>query len=166
LLVAASSGNPELVKALIGAGAKVDLRRHGAWDGDTPLYIAASRGHSAVVQVLVEAGANVNVRRGALGTDVHVLFWASSNGDVGTVAQLLVNGATVERRDLFAAIAGGHVEVVHRLLQAGADPRWSSQEFRDVLEAAEHSPEPTRQKMIAAVALFLPRSAAGRRGGR
>lgn len=155
LLIAATNGRADLVEALIAGGAKVDLRRRGSWDEETPLYAAAAHGFTSVVRLLIDAGANPNVRRGANGADVHALYWAASKGDTGTVTLLLVNGATVEQRDLFAAVAGGHLHVVQRLLQVGADPRWSSSQFKDVLEAAHHSPEPTRAKMVALVRMFL-----------
>ena len=49
LLDAASSGDLELVRRLLGAGAAVDSARD---DGSTPLLLAEERGHKEVAKLL------------------------------------------------------------------------------------------------------------------
>lgn len=56
---AAKSGNLNLVKALLDAGAVIDSRDRG---GRTPLMWAASRGNKEVLELLIERGADVNAR--------------------------------------------------------------------------------------------------------
>ena len=54
---AAIRGDEAVVRALIEAGADVNLARG---IGATPLYIAAHNGQEAVVRALIELGADVN----------------------------------------------------------------------------------------------------------
>jgi ankyrin repeat protein len=57
LHMAAESGNVEVAKALLGAGAKVAATtRIGAY---TPLHIASAGAHTAVVEALIAGGADV-----------------------------------------------------------------------------------------------------------
>ena len=59
LHVASRNGHTEIVRRLIEAGAKVNIKDD---DGDTPLLLAARSGSAEVVQLLIEAGADVTVR--------------------------------------------------------------------------------------------------------
>jgi ankyrin repeat protein len=59
LLEAASRPRPQIVRALIEAGAYVNARTSG---GYTPLIIAAGRGYTESVRLLLAAGANVEAR--------------------------------------------------------------------------------------------------------
>jgi ankyrin repeat protein len=53
---------PEVLKALIAAGAKVDLQiEHFGLKSCTALYAAAQNGYAESVKVLIKAGANVNI---------------------------------------------------------------------------------------------------------
>jgi len=54
---AAAYGRVDLIKELIGKGAKVDSRNHYQ---DTPLHWAAIKNHPSVAKVLIENGADVN----------------------------------------------------------------------------------------------------------
>ncbi|RJF95635.1 protein kinase domain-containing protein [Noviherbaspirillum saxi] len=56
------SGNVEVIKALIAAGAVVDHRDEG---GNTPLMSAAVQGYILAVEALIAAGADVNRRSNA-----------------------------------------------------------------------------------------------------
>lgn len=123
LIAATRHADGALVEMLLSSGADVNLRQHANWSDLTPLMIAAAGGHTAVAHQLLTAGANVNARSGVDGAGPTALFWAGSNGHVGVVARLLASGATIAPRDLLAAISAGQVEVVDRLLKAGADPR-------------------------------------------
>lgn len=54
---AAEMGRPEIIAALLAAGARVDPRSD---DGKTPLHLAAMNGHTEAVKALLAAGADVN----------------------------------------------------------------------------------------------------------
>ena len=60
LMTAARTGQPEVVKLLLDAGADLNAREH--WFGETALMWAAAENHAEAVRVLVEAGADVNAR--------------------------------------------------------------------------------------------------------
>jgi ankyrin repeat protein len=53
-MLAAKKGHLEIVKALLAAGADVNVRTTG---GVTALFVAESGGHTAVVEILRKAGA-------------------------------------------------------------------------------------------------------------
>ena len=55
---AAKNGHTETVRALIAAGANVDLANILKW---TPLHLAAFNGHTDVVKVFINAGAAANL---------------------------------------------------------------------------------------------------------
>ena len=59
LHVASRNGNTEIVRRLIEAGAKVNIKDDG---GDTPLLLAARSGSAKVVKVLIKAGADVTAQ--------------------------------------------------------------------------------------------------------
>lgn len=61
LLVGADVGHPEIMTALIEAGANPNCRNPG---GETPLYTAAHRGHLGAVKVLLRYGADPLLARG------------------------------------------------------------------------------------------------------
>jgi ankyrin repeat protein len=54
LFVAAQKGHEPVVRALLEAGADINIARN---DGATPLYIAAQKGHAAIVTMLRDSGA-------------------------------------------------------------------------------------------------------------
>jgi hypothetical protein len=59
LHLAALANDPELIRALLAAGGRVDART-GA--GQTPLWLACNGGHLAAAQALLAAGADPNAR--------------------------------------------------------------------------------------------------------
>ena len=59
LMEAAHHGHIDIVRTLVKAKAKVDVRNNRL---DTALTEAAAIGHSETVQILLDAGANVNSR--------------------------------------------------------------------------------------------------------
>ena len=59
-VAAPARGRVEMVKALLGAGARTDIR--GRKNGWTPLHLAAIRGHAQVAKILLAAGADRRVR--------------------------------------------------------------------------------------------------------
>lgn len=93
---AAWPGNVEVVKTLLKAGADPNMVGNGT---RSALFDAAVHGHARVVQVLLQAGAHVE---------------AATLGNRGSSE---VEGVT----PLIAAAEGGHLDVVHLLVDAGAD---------------------------------------------
>ena len=130
ILVAAYNMKPDVVNALLDAGAPVDIFEASvlgkvdriqeilkasparvsehAPDGFTPVALAAFFGQPAAVKVLIAAGADVN---------------AAAKNPLKVAA-------------LHAAVAGGKLEIVRALLEAGADPNAQQQAgFRPIHEA-------------------------------
>jgi uncharacterized protein len=156
LLIAARQGDIDIARALIAAGADVNLRQHGtgSWEGLTPIMAAAGSDRTDLLRLLIEHGGNLNRRTGLDGTGPTALYWASTYGRIGPVSLLLAEGASIEPRDLQTAISEGHSEIARRLLEAGADPWWRFSTGATVLEQAQRSPVQSRAKMVALVRLF------------
>lgn len=123
LLWATARADSEMMRVLIEAGASVDRpNRYGV----TPLLQAARAGDADLVEQLLAAGARVD-RAHPLGQTP--LIAAAHTGVVASVTALLKRGADVNAADtaqqqtaLMWAAAEGHLEVVDRLLDAGAKP--------------------------------------------
>lgn len=118
---AIKQGDVERVLALINSDKTVlhATTSLGGW-----LHLAASEGQLEVVKCLVMSGADINARGGVF--DGSALNLAASKGYIETVKYLLSHGAEVdvsepERNPLFAAIYGGHLEVVKLLVDSGID---------------------------------------------
>ncbi len=121
LLAAAAQGNVALIKSLIAAGEKIDIRDA---QGRTPLHVAAFHAHHDAMRALVAAGADPN----ALENDRYdIVTIAAVANDVPTLDLSLALGASAgnvtSRYDGTALIAAahlGHTEVVRALIEAGA----------------------------------------------
>ena len=90
--------------------------------GDTPLHIVCGWGDTEAVDALIEAGADVN----AIGE--------------------------AKMTPLFSAVMGNSVEVVQRLLEAGANPLVKNEDGRIVLDFAQNVKDesnPDSAKLIA-----------------
>ena len=130
LLVAAYNMKPDVVKVLLDLGAPVDIFEASvlgkvdriqeilkasparvsehAPDGFTPVALAAFFGQPAAVKALIAAGADVN---------------AAAKNPLKVAA-------------LHAAVAGGKLEIVRTILEAGGDPNAQQQQgFRPIHEA-------------------------------
>jgi ankyrin repeat protein len=123
----------DAARLLVGAGANLDVtNRHGA----TPLWIAASLGHPEIASVLLNAGADVNA--------------PAVSGEPPLVAA--EHGADVHARStggmtpLLFAVRQNEIELVRRLLAAGAD-------VNDVAEARSEDPSTRSQTGNAMSAL-------------
>jgi ankyrin repeat protein len=86
---AASSGNAEVVRALLDAGA--DAKALATPDGETVLMTAARAGNVEAVRVLLDRGADVNATERYKGQTA--LMWAAAERHAGVVKLLLERGA-------------------------------------------------------------------------
>jgi ankyrin repeat protein len=144
ILVAAYNMKPDVVSALIELGAPVDLFEASvlgkvdriqeilkgsparvsehAPDGFTPVALAAFFGQPAAVKALIAAGADVNA--------------AAKNG--------------LKVAALHAAVAGGKLEIVKAVLEAGGDPNAQQQAgFRAIHEAGIKANRPLAELLLA-----------------
>lgn len=123
LLWAAHNSYIEIARALVAAGAKVDVpNRYGI----TPLLDASRAGDAEMMALLLKAGADPKRAHPEGETP---LMAASRAGSVPAVRLLLDRGVDVNATDAFQqesalmwASAEGHLDVVDRLLKAGANP--------------------------------------------
>ena len=124
---AAAKGQDEVVRLLLSAGAKVNLRSHQSkFDpkGKTPLFQASHSGHSEVVRLLLAAQADQNQ---ACGVEALTPLHAAVRSNHLGVARLLLgaaadtNKACGEETPLIAAISRSHTEMVQLLLENGVD---------------------------------------------
>ncbi len=91
----------------------------GSW-----LHVASSAGRLEIVEALLSLGANINLRSGIFGAAP--INEAASKGHLQVVQALVRHGSELdvnepERNPLFAAIYGGHPEIVRFLLASGID---------------------------------------------
>ena len=129
LMVAAELGHSDCVKALLEAGAIVDMKefynaRLDGYSGDTALIKAAKKGRDKCVVYLIEAGADVNVRtRGGYTALMH----ASRNHFPESVAVLINAGADVNMTNrerysaLILAVKSDSTTTVDYVIAAKAD---------------------------------------------
>ena len=90
LFCAARTGQPRLVGALLGAGAKVEAKGPG---GATALIAAAGAGHADVCAALLEAGAKVGAATARGATPMHA---AALGGHEAVLTLLLAAGADAD----------------------------------------------------------------------
>jgi serine/threonine-protein phosphatase 6 regulatory ankyrin repeat subunit B len=121
---AALNGHLAVVRALVEHDAT--LINLPGFAGRTALIVAATKGHDEAAAWLLEHGADV-----LLHTDngARALDMAAEGGRLALVQMMLERDATlldmpgyVGRTALYAAVCGGHAELVKRLLERGADP--------------------------------------------
>ena len=116
-------GKTECARALIGAGAGVDVYSRNDLHVH-PLHSAAAGRHHEVCRLLIAAGADVNARQRRDFTPLHA---AAQHGDVELVELFLSAGADplarTETGDTPAdtAAAAGHTDVAHRLREVAAE---------------------------------------------
>ena len=91
---AAFFGQPEVVKALLAAGAEVNAASRESMKV-TPLASAAAAKQTEIARGLIEHGANVNARAASGHIPLHE---ASANGNVELVKLLIENGANVNAK--------------------------------------------------------------------
>ncbi len=119
LHIAAASYQPDVVQALLKAGAKVDFETvYG-----TPLAFAAMSGNAMGAETLLQKGAKVNTKRSDSTT---VLMMAANSGSPEIIAELLKRKANVNAKNdagstaLSFAARNGNVAAGDLLLKGGA----------------------------------------------
>lgn len=134
VFMAACSGQPEMIRILVGAGADPDAARGEGVPkdtekrlgraGDTPLVGAVSRGGLGCVRVLLEVGADVNKADSSDAAPIHHVV---GKGLTEIVRVLAEAGADLNRENgdrstpLSMAILTDTLEMVEVLVAAGAD---------------------------------------------
>lgn len=113
---AAAQGDLGTLQKLVDQGADVNQKQT---DGATPLILAAQKNHMPLVRYLVECKADTACATKVGGT---ALNRAAENGNDEMVAFLLDHGTPIGNLALIVAAREGHLPIVERLIQAGADP--------------------------------------------
>jgi len=131
--------NIEIVKALLGAGANVNVR---TLSGDTPLIDVARDGNEDVAKLLLENGANVNAAKENGAT---ALMGAANNGHMGLAKILLDAKAEVNAANkygetaLMKAANSGNMNLIKILLDAKAEVNAANKHGETVLMMAANS---------------------------
>ena len=140
LAAAVISGRPELVSALIAAGASVRTLLRGTW---TALDLAVVKNQLAIARMLVQAKAPAC---SAMEPDGGPLHLAAFLGNSALVQLMLTNGASVSApapssgyTPLHWAAQEGHAEVVRLLLARGADPKTNARTGAWAIDLADPS---------------------------
>ena len=157
LLLAAASGNAEVVSLLLDAAADVEASLPedgtvGPWHaasqystshvevGAPPLWHASHAGHLSVVRLLLAAGADPNSRRQKVSAGT-ALMVATQRNHTEVLDELLAHGAEPDVRTeadaittLMAAVASGSVAMVKSLINMGANPQVQSKDGRTARE--------------------------------
>jgi ankyrin repeat protein len=149
MYAAAHNSNPEVIVALIKAGAQVNdcvtnIYNHDFW---TPLTIALkNKANVGVINALLNGGASVTDRRQDMEGDTPLLLAVGIQSSVDIVNALIQAGSSVNIRDsnagdtplLLAVLNDADVEVVKSLIKAGALVNASDNNGLTPLKAAKY----------------------------
>ncbi len=121
LHLAAGTGNPDLVRVLIEAGADVGAKDDSTWS--TPLHMAAMQNNDpAVVELLISSGADVDAVNKVGRTPLMI---AARMGSTQVIRSLLAHGAATDAEDFrrrsvmcYAAMSGEDA-IVRLIYQKG-----------------------------------------------
>eukprot|EP00903_Cladosiphon_okamuranus_P016883 g15565.t1 len=117
LMSAASHGHAQACKVLLDAGAPLHTK---ASSGGTALMFAAAAGYTDVVTLLLERGAEVNATVEASEAYKNNLLKSKEGDDDSSAGvETHTDGVT----SLMVAAVGGHMDVMHALVEGGADVR-------------------------------------------
>ena len=120
LIDAVLAGDFEAVKALIDAGADLNIQDD---DGDTPLHWAAD-GYTDIARALIDAGADLNIQDDDGWTPLH---WVAGSGYTDIARALIDAGADLNIQDddgwtpLHQVAFNGHADIARLLIDAGAN---------------------------------------------
>lgn len=123
LLIAADQQHHDMVDLLLESGAMVDATDQA---GNTALHHAARRNHTQLVSLLVSKGASVDLKNRVGHTPWQTIGHLQSHHAVSRL--LIDSNADTNTRDwegvstLYVAAAGGHIQDMRVLLEAGTDP--------------------------------------------
>ncbi|MBX3118548.1 MAG: ankyrin repeat domain-containing protein [Fimbriimonadaceae bacterium] len=147
LHIASASFQPEVMQALIAAGAKPDLDTiYG-----TPLAFAAMSGNMPGAGILLSHGAKVNSVRQDGYT---VLMMAANSGSPELVAELIKRKADINAKSASGSTAliytarSGHMDAAKELLEAGASIEAADEEGQTALMTAAMSGHADYVKML------------------
>jgi len=167
LMIAARSGNPEVLRLLIEHGAKVDAVE--SRKGQDALMWAAAEGHADAVEVLLKAGARPNTTsKGGFSP----LIFAAAKGDFKTTDRLLAAGADVNysvpagMNALLIAMAGRNPKLAELLIAKGADPAAKDRNGSTLLHSAAQLGDVQMMKGLLARGLDVNAKTAKSQGGR
>jgi uncharacterized protein len=151
LVVALKRERPDIARALIEAGADVNL---AALNGVTPLMAAAFGGHVDIAKLLLDRGARVDaldrLRKNAM-------TYAAGEGRTNVVALLLSRGVdpnAVYANDLTAlmwAAGFGRAATVKALLDAGARADLRDDRGKSALDMAREQNHQETARLLATV---------------
>jgi len=127
LEIAALSKRTGAADALLNAGAKVDTADKA---GNTALHVASSQGELDLVKILLAKGANPNVKSIKIEAGPGR---GNGGGGGGFFRQI------GEQTPLLLAAKTNHLDVMHALVAAGADPKLKAQDGSTLLMAAASS---------------------------
>jgi ankyrin repeat protein len=156
LIFAAAQGDAKGVAGLLAAGANIN---YAVPAGANALSIAVSARKAGVVDVLLSKGADVKFKDR---TGTSLLHTAAQLGDLEIVKKLCEKGADVnaktnttqaltgrgggpfrapagEQTPLMLAARTNHLDAMHALVNAGADPKLKAQDGSTLLMAAANS---------------------------
>jgi ankyrin repeat protein len=143
LMLAASNGHIDVVKALIQEGANINLQDNG---GRTALDLALKKNHTAIVDFLLKRVA---------AADKESLIKAATSGDIERVKVLIAAGADVDFQRvingftaLIYAAQKGYTHIVEALLRAGANVNAKNKNGHTALMRAAEKDNPAIIEML------------------
>jgi uncharacterized protein len=175
LITAASSGDADVARALIKAGADIDAISapdSGGVPSSTALDHAAVFGMTEVIDVLVGAGARIDslelaaaagdvsawpLRRFTIQSRIRALVFAADHQRLTVIDQLIEAGTPVNEADaewrrlpLHTAAGNGRPASVRRLLAHGADPNLRDPQLKATpLEESQRESSPAHREVEA-----------------
>jgi len=137
MIAAGFNQNPNVISALLKAGAKIDDHAHG---NVTPIMYAAFNQNPQVASVLIKAGANVNATEWDGETPLMVA--AGYNRNPLVISTLLKAGAKIDQRDsrgmtaLMFASQNPNPAIITELIKAGANGQLRSKDGKTAYDYA------------------------------
>jgi len=120
LNIAAASGNVEIIRMLIEAGASVNEIDH---EENTPLHVTAANGHQKASIMMLQYEADINARNLKGATPVML---AAMNGQQNTYQMLLENGANSNIRDYQGMVAADYVNSTGNVQETNTEDNYAS----------------------------------------